>query len=153
MDDLRLSSESSRLDLMPDQRYSALLLDSRPKNERSSRDSVVFRPHMLPPQSADLRRLLGPNHKVRMQKYATNADERGYVSVYEYTVDGHPIMWDYTSGLVHFTGLWKALGHNKAEIVRLIESNPNLNSVIRRIRGGFLKIQGGQRFKSELANP
>lgn len=51
-------------------------------------------------------------------------------------------MWDYTSGFVHLTGIWKALGNSKADIVRLVENHPELEGVIRRIRGGFLKIQG-----------
>lgn len=28
------------------------------------------------------------------------------------------------NSMVHFTGIWKALGHNKADVVRLIESQP-----------------------------
>lgn len=51
-------------------------------------------------------------------------------------------MWDYTSGFVHLTGIWKALGNSKADIVRLVDNHPELEGVIRRIRGGFLKIQG-----------
>ena len=51
-------------------------------------------------------------------------------------------MWDYCTGLVHLTGIWKALGNSKADIVRLVDSHPELEGVIRRIRGGFLKIQG-----------
>lgn len=51
-------------------------------------------------------------------------------------------MWDYVTGLVHLTGIWKALGNSKADIVRLVENHPELEGVIKRIRGGFLKIQG-----------
>lgn len=51
-------------------------------------------------------------------------------------------MWDYHTGLVHLTGIWKALGNNKTDIVRLIETHPELEGVIQRIRGGYLKIQG-----------
>lgn len=51
-------------------------------------------------------------------------------------------MWDYSSGFVHLTGIWKALGNSKADIVRLVDNHPELEGVIRRIRGGFLKIQG-----------
>ncbi|KAK9470536.1 uncharacterized protein V1510DRAFT_270291 [Dipodascopsis tothii] len=51
-------------------------------------------------------------------------------------------MWDYHSGYVHLTGLWKAIGNSKADIVKLVDNSPDLEPVIRRVRGGFLKIQG-----------
>lgn len=51
-------------------------------------------------------------------------------------------MWDYYSGYVHLTGLWKAIGNSKADIVKLVDNSPDLEPVIRRVRGGFLKIQG-----------
>jgi hypothetical protein len=33
-------------------------------------------------------------------------------------------MIDTQTAMVHITGIWKALGKNKADIVRLIESQP-----------------------------
>lgn len=60
--------------------------------------------------------------------------------VYEYTVGNQPIMWDRETGFVHFTGIWKCLGNSKADIVRVVDSNPELG--VTKIRGGFLKIQG-----------
>lgn len=33
-------------------------------------------------------------------------------------------MVDSENSMVHFTGVWKALGHQKADVVRLIESEP-----------------------------
>ena len=46
----------------------------------------------------------------------------------------------YILGFVHFTGIWKCLGNSKADIVRVVDSNPELG--VTKIRGGFLKIQG-----------
>jgi hypothetical protein len=43
-------------------------------------------------------------------------------------------------GYVHFTGIWKSLGNSKADIVKMVDSNPELQ--VKKIRGGFLKIQG-----------
>lgn len=43
-------------------------------------------------------------------------------------------------GYVHFTGIWKSLGNSKADIVKMVDSNPELK--VKKIRGGFLKIQG-----------
>jgi hypothetical protein len=51
-------------------------------------------------------------------------------------------MWDRENGYVHFTGIWKALGNNKADIARLVDTHPDLASTIKKVRGGFLKIQG-----------
>ncbi|CAO3588908.1 unnamed protein product [Absidia cylindrospora] len=49
-------------------------------------------------------------------------------------------MWDRETGYVHFTGIWKALGNSKSDIVKMVDSNPELR--VKKIRGGFLKIQG-----------
>lgn len=45
-------------------------------------------------------------------------------------------------GMVHFTGIWKALGHTKADVVKLVESDPTIAPFLRKVRGGYLKIQG-----------
>ncbi|KAL1918704.1 uncharacterized protein VTP21DRAFT_2726 [Calcarisporiella thermophila] len=83
--------------------------------------------------------------KVKSVKYATSLDSRGYMPVYEYILDGpcasaQPIMWDRETGEVHFTSIWKLIGLSKADIVKVIDSNPELQA--KKIRGGFLKIQG-----------
>ncbi|ODV91811.1 hypothetical protein CANCADRAFT_30136 [Tortispora caseinolytica NRRL Y-17796] len=86
--------------------------------------------------------MLGKNHTILTRTYATALDERHCFTVYEYTLNGQSIMWDYHSGYVHLTGIWKAIGNSKADIVRLVENSPDLEPFIRRVRGGFLKIQG-----------
>ncbi|KAI8096346.1 uncharacterized protein BX664DRAFT_323720 [Halteromyces radiatus] len=78
--------------------------------------------------------------KVRKAKYSTSLDPRGYIPVYEYIINSQPIMWDRETGYVHFTGIWKALGNSKSDIVKMVDSNPELK--VKKIRGGFLKIQG-----------
>uniref|UniRef100_A0A060TCY4 ARAD1D46640p n=1 Tax=Blastobotrys adeninivorans TaxID=409370 RepID=A0A060TCY4_BLAAD len=80
--------------------------------------------------------------KVEMKRYATSVDERNFLTVYEYMVNGQWVIWDYYTGYVHLTGLWKAVGNSKADIVKLVDNSPHLEPVIRRVRGGFLKIQG-----------
>ncbi|KAK3828746.1 MAG: transcription regulator HTH, apses-type DNA-binding domain-containing protein, partial [Benniella sp.] len=79
---------------------------------------------------------------IKKAKYSTSLDPRGFIPVYEYDLYGHPIMWDQENLYVHFTGIWKALGKTKADIVKIIDANPILESIIRKVRGGFLKIQG-----------
>ncbi|ORX51189.1 DNA-binding domain of Mlu1-box binding protein MBP1, partial [Hesseltinella vesiculosa] len=78
--------------------------------------------------------------KVKRAKYSTSLDPRGYIPVYEYIINCQPIMWDRETGYVHFTGIWKALGNSKSDIVKMVDSNPELN--VKKVRGGFLKIQG-----------
>lgn len=75
-------------------------------------------------------------------KYATSVDERNFLTVFEYAVRENFVIWDYYTGYVHLTGLWKAAGNSKADIVKLLDSCPELEPVLRRVRGGFLKIQG-----------
>ncbi|KAF9105489.1 hypothetical protein BGX27_009585, partial [Mortierella sp. AM989] len=79
---------------------------------------------------------------IKKAKYSTSLDPRGFIPVFEYELYGHPIMWDQENMYVHFTGIWKALGKTKADIVKIIDANPILESIIRKVRGGFLKIQG-----------
>ncbi|OZJ03534.1 hypothetical protein BZG36_03430 [Bifiguratus adelaidae] len=93
-------------------------------------DSPDWRPHIVS----------GQKSKIKKAKYSTSLDPRGYIPVYEYSINAQPIMWDRESGYVHFTGIWKALGNSKSDIVKMVDSNPNIK--VKKIRGGFLKIQG-----------
>lgn len=77
-----------------------------------------------------------------MTRYATSTDPRGYIPVFEYPLNGQYIMIDCETGMVHFTGIWKALGHTKADVVKLVESDPTIAPYLRKVRGGYLKIQG-----------
>ncbi|EKM57861.1 uncharacterized protein PHACADRAFT_88735, partial [Phanerochaete carnosa HHB-10118-sp] len=81
-------------------------------------------------------------HHVTKGRYITSNDPRGYIPVYEYPLNGQWIMLDMDDGYVLWTGIWKALGNSKADIVKMIESQPDLASKLRRVRGGYLKIQG-----------
>lgn len=83
-----------------------------------------------------------PNHHVTKGRYITSNDPRGYIPVYEYPLNGQWIMMDIDDGYILWTGIWKALGNSKADIVKMVDSQPELASQIRRVRGGYLKIQG-----------
>ncbi|KAI8064667.1 hypothetical protein BC940DRAFT_259850, partial [Gongronella butleri] len=95
-------------------------------------DRSKFKPHTLCSPATRL--------KVKKAKYSTSLDSRGYIPVYEYMINCQPIMWDRETGYVHFTGIWKALGNSKSDIVKMVDSNPELK--VKKVRGGFLKIQG-----------
>lgn len=88
------------------------------------------------------RALVVDTKTIATKRYATSVDDRNFLTVYEYSVNNQWIIWDYYTGYVHLTGLWKAVGNNKADIVKLLDNSPQLEPVIRRVRGGFLKIQG-----------
>lgn len=91
---------------------------------------------------------------VAVKKYSTTAIDpnRSCLTVFEYSLNNQSIMWDYQSGFVHLTSIWKATfndeshgktKHSKADIVKLLESTPpEYHQFVKRIRGGFLKIQG-----------
>lgn len=98
----------------------------------------------LSPQGAGarFRPYASPNHHVTKGRYITSNDPRGYIPVYEYPLNGQWIMMDIDDGYILWTGIWKALGHSKADIVKMIDSQPDLAPLIRRVRGGYLKIQG-----------
>ncbi|EIN03931.1 DNA-binding domain of Mlu1-box binding protein MBP1 [Punctularia strigosozonata HHB-11173 SS5] len=99
-----------------------------------------------PPHSAGsnsrFRPFASSKHQVTKGRYITSNDPRGYIPVYEYQLCGQWIMMDIDDGYVLWTGIWKALGNSKADIVKMVESQPELEPHIRRVRGGYLKIQG-----------
>ncbi|OLL26099.1 hypothetical protein NEOLI_002521 [Neolecta irregularis DAH-3] len=106
----------------------------------TSAEEIKYPPHKISPELVKAHRV--HPQKIKKAKYATSVDERGFLSIYEFQLNEHTIMWDYTTGFIHLTGIWKALGNSKADVVRLIDNHPELEGVIRRIRGGYLKIQG-----------
>lgn len=84
-----------------------------------------------------------PDDFITKKKYVTNVDERSYLTVFEYQINDNWIIWDYSTGYVFFTGLWKICGNSKTDIIKLIDKFPNINNqTVKRVRGGFLKIQG-----------
>ncbi|QRV89273.1 DNA-binding domain of Mlu1-box-binding protein MBP1 [Ceratobasidium sp. AG-Ba] len=83
-----------------------------------------------------------PNHRVTKARYVTSSDPRGYVPVYEYPLNGQWIMMDTDDGYVLWTAPLQALGNSKADIVKILESQPHLAGKLRRVRGGYLKMQG-----------
>ncbi|GAA5975602.1 hypothetical protein JCM11641_003545 [Rhodosporidiobolus odoratus] len=81
-------------------------------------------------------------HSVTKKRYATSTDSRGYIPVFEYTVNSHLVMVDSETGYILITAIWKALGKAKADVVKLIESQPAVAPLVRKVRGGQLQIQG-----------
>ncbi|KAI9307879.1 hypothetical protein BJ944DRAFT_175775 [Cunninghamella echinulata] len=79
-------------------------------------------------------------YKVTKKDYVTSRDPRGTLPVYEYSANGDTFMWDRETGEVYMTAIWKALGFTKNEIKRTLQDCPK--SSIKKIRGGFLNIQG-----------
>lgn len=96
------------------------------------------------------------------KRYSASALDptKSNLMVYEYAVGAHWVIWDHDTGYVHLTGLWRAAlqeralqkspngsiqvkANAKADIVKLLELTPKaLHPYIKRVRGGFLKIQG-----------
>ncbi|KAH8118172.1 transcription regulator HTH, apses-type DNA-binding domain-containing protein [Phellopilus nigrolimitatus] len=94
------------------------------------------------PQTSRFRPYASTKHRVTRGRYITSNDKRGYIPVYEYPLNGQWIMMDIDDGYILWTGIWKALGNAKADIVKMLESQPDLAPQLRRVRGGYLKIQG-----------
>ncbi|KAG8932811.1 hypothetical protein FRC02_000495 [Tulasnella sp. 418] len=82
------------------------------------------------------------NHTVTRGRYITSNDPRGYVPVYEYLVNNQWIMMDMDDGYILWTSICKALGKTKAELVKMFEHQQDLIPQLRKVKGGFLKIQG-----------
>ncbi|KAF8335900.1 transcription regulator HTH, apses-type DNA-binding domain-containing protein [Cantharellus anzutake] len=81
-------------------------------------------------------------HRVTKGRYLTSNDPRGYIPVYEYPIGDNWIMMDADDGYILWTAIWKALGNAKADIVKMLDNMPEIAPHIRRVRGGYLKIQG-----------
>lgn len=111
--------------------------------------NLAYPAHVLPDEIAltlseqELADLPHPEkNPLYRNKYTTAVDPRNFLTTLEYKVNGQSIIWDYNTGYVHLTAIWKALGNNKADILNLLDNAPELEPYLRRVRGGFLKIQG-----------
>jgi hypothetical protein len=131
------STVTENLPLVLNQRHKSAMIKKKTIKQQVSDDDdgIKNEPEAYRPYTAT-------NIKIKRTKYSTSLDPRGYIPVYEFTINDQPIMWDRENGYVHFTGIWKALGNNKADIARLVDTHPDLASTIKKVRGGFLKIQG-----------
>ncbi|KAI0636290.1 transcription regulator HTH, apses-type DNA-binding domain-containing protein, partial [Trametes polyzona] len=96
------------------------------------------------PNGTRFRPYASPDHHVTKARYITSNDPRGYIPVYEYPLNGQWIMLDMDDGYVLWTGIWKGvlIVSSTADIVKIIDSQPDLAAQLRRVRGGYLKIQG-----------
>ncbi|KNZ80805.1 Transcriptional repressor XBP1 [Termitomyces sp. J132] len=104
------------------------------------KDTVQASPSNTGPR---FRPYASPNHHVTKGRYITSNDPRGYIPVYEYPLNGQWIMMDIDDGYILWTGIWKVnVEPSLADIVKMIDSQPDLAPLIRRVRGGYLKIQG-----------
>lgn len=59
-------------------------------------------------------------------KYSTSLDVRGYIPVYEYKIGEQTILWDIETKYVYWTSIWKALGRDKLDLAKIIDSNKEL---------------------------
>ena len=73
-----------------------------------------------------------------MQKHPT----RDFVTVYEYKLGNHVILWDYVIGWVYITSIWKAIGNYKADVLKLVSTSPEIKNKVYKTKGGCLKVQG-----------
>lgn len=115
----------------------------------------------LPAQiELDLRENVYPSIVTKKYSALALGSNRSHLLVYEYPLATQWVIWDYETGYTHLTGLWRAALHEhalhknkdgvvhvkpnaKADIVKLLELTPQaLHPYIKRVRGGFLKIQG-----------
>ncbi|KAI9010682.1 transcription regulator HTH, apses-type DNA-binding domain-containing protein, partial [Hyaloraphidium curvatum] len=90
-----------------------------------------------------------PAPRLEQNVYATAADPRGYLPVYEFlSSNGTPLMWDSEDGYVNWTSIRKAMGWSKKgegrklAIAKELEDVERTSPHVRRVRGGILKIQG-----------
>ncbi|ODQ48060.1 hypothetical protein PICMEDRAFT_31792, partial [Pichia membranifaciens NRRL Y-2026] len=67
---------------------------------------------------------------------------RDFVTVYEYKLGNHVILWDYVIGWVYITSIWKAVGNYKADVLKLVSTSPEIKNKVYKTKGGCLKVQG-----------
>lgn len=73
---------------------------------------------------------------------STTIVTRDFVTVYEYKIGNHSIIWDYLIGWVYITSIWKAVGNSKADVLKLISTSPEIKNKVFKTKGGCLKVQG-----------
>ena len=117
-------------------------------------------PGPVPPEAAARLAEIYPTCCLKKYITLTLDPNRPYLTVNQYSIRDNMVLWDYETGYVHLTGIWKALlaalitDHVtialpalsyslKADIVKLLELTPKrYQPYIKRVRGGLLRIQG-----------
>ncbi|KAJ1973347.1 hypothetical protein H4R35_004171 [Dimargaris xerosporica] len=87
---------------------------------------------------------LGTNHNIQRREHRTSCDkERKELRVYEYRLGEHWVMWDRELGLVYWTGIWQAIGGDKIDLPKALNTDKALKPEdMLMVRGGKLTIQG-----------
>ncbi|RKP37191.1 transcription regulator HTH, apses-type DNA-binding domain-containing protein, partial [Dimargaris cristalligena] len=87
---------------------------------------------------------LVPNKEIIRRQHRTSCDkERNELRVFEYKIGEHYIMWDRELGLVYWTGIWQAIGGDKIDLPKGLNTDKELRPEdMLMVRGGKLTIQG-----------
>ncbi|KAJ1985210.1 hypothetical protein H4R34_000169 [Dimargaris verticillata] len=98
---------------------------------------------MIHPQDL-YRPYVGTNHNIQRREHRTSCDkERKELRVYEYRLGEHWVMWDRELGLVYWTGIWQAIGGDKIDLPKALNTDKALKPEdMLMVRGGKLTIQG-----------
>lgn len=91
-----------------------------------------------------LRQFLVSKRVLRQVEVFIKTDGGFALTVYEFRIGNtgtNKVLVDRETSFVYITGVLKALGKVKAEITRLIENQPEIDSVLRKIRGGASAVQ------------
>ncbi|KAG9011034.1 hypothetical protein FRB94_008987 [Tulasnella sp. JGI-2019a] len=94
------------------------------------------------PQQSPTYTLYPSQQPITRGRYITSNDRRGFLPVWEFTINEQAIMMDMDDGYVLWTTIAKALGKTKGDIQRMIEADPELQTRVRKTKGGYLKTQG-----------
>ena len=71
-----------------------------------------------------------------------DSPNKNHVTVFEYSYMNQSFLWDYTTGWVYITSIWKAVGNAKADVNKLISTSPEIRNKVYKTKGGCLRVQG-----------
>ncbi|KAJ4471253.1 hypothetical protein C8J55DRAFT_435200, partial [Lentinula edodes] len=75
-------------------------------------------------------------HDVVEVKYETSDNPKGYISVYQYLLNGELIMLDKEDGYILWSSLWKV------NVATMLKMEPDIGEVVRTVKHGLTQIRG-----------
>ncbi|KAJ4498875.1 hypothetical protein C8R41DRAFT_755772 [Lentinula lateritia] len=80
-------------------------------------------------------------HRVIEVQYQTSTDPTGYISVFQYPLNGHVMMMNKYDGYVLWSALWKGM-RKLVDAIETFKMYPLIMQAIRNIKDGSSAIQG-----------
>jgi hypothetical protein len=118
---------------------------SRSAISKSRYSTSIHSESSLPADSSKRRNSSGIPPEIQEEIFdgeIPDSPNKNHVTVFEYSYMNQSFLWDYTTGWVYITSIWKAVGNAKADVNKLISTSPEIRNKVYKTKGGCLRVQG-----------